>query len=156
MTATLTEQDLGATPPSGESVSTVFTPPSRPPAARIVVRDEPPRWLPYVIQRLNEMAAQTGVPDDGLLVPNASVLGWALSVLGSLLSDASPSPSVVPTVEGGVQFAWHKAGWDAELEVRAEANIIWVRGPGEPHGQEGSLGDMRVLFVHAMGEMERS
>lgn len=35
-------------------------------------------------------------------------------------------PSVVPTSNGGVQFEWHRMGWDVEVEIHADGHISGI------------------------------
>lgn len=75
------------------------------------VRDEPgshgtPRWLPYVRWRLNALAEGLGTTgDEEYVSPDPAALRRALPELASLLENGTSTPSVVPTVDGGVQFA---------------------------------------------------
>lgn len=50
---------------------------------------------------------------------NRSVVEYAASVLGALMRPGIPMPSIVPLSGGGLQFEWHRNGWDVEIEVLA-------------------------------------
>ncbi len=109
------------------------------------------RWLPYVQARLSEMAEGVRtVGADESISPDPAALRRALPELTSLLDERTPAPSVVPTVDGGVQFVWHKAGWDIEIEVLATATLAWVRRRGQGPGTVGPVAEMRDPLVGAL------
>lgn len=109
---------------------------------RVVVKveDPAPQWLGYVLGRLSDLAEQSDDPD---LHVNEEALQRALRDLATVLGPEMPAPSVVPTEEDGVQFVWHRGGWDLEIEVRADETIAWARNRNTDAQLYGSLGDLR-------------
>lgn len=157
MTATLTGLDdpepYGSSARAGTSVFAVSSPRST--IVRVGGGRRVPRWLPYVLRRLNDLAAGPYEPEDedGLL-PDPQAVWRALPALGGLLTDRTPTPSVVPTIDGGVQFVWHKAGWDLEIEVLANETIVWGRRRGEGLGDAGPIAEMRPVLDRALRALE--
>lgn len=114
-------------------------------------RHEPPRWLPYLQWRLDALVEGLGTAgDEEYVSPDPAALRRALPEVTSLLEDGTSTPSVVPTVDGGVQFAWRKAGWDVEIEVLATTTLAWVRQRSEGPGLAGPVGEMREPLDQAL------
>lgn len=115
---------------------------------------EPPRWLPYVLRRLNALALKLDEPGpDDLGLPDPLALERSLSELQSLLTDDTPSPSVVPTAEAGVQFVWHKGGWDLEVEVLQSETLAWGRNRESGARWAGPLADVRQQVQEAVRDI---
>ena len=51
----------------------------------------------------------------------------------------TPTPSVVPSEDSGVQFVWHKAGWDLELEIGSDGEYVWARNRVSGETWHGAL-----------------
>jgi hypothetical protein len=43
----------------------------------------------------------------------------AIQLIMSVFGPAVPTPAVVPTSRGGVQFEWHREGVDLEIEIES-------------------------------------
>lgn len=157
MTATLTGLDepeqYGSSARTGTSAFELVVP--RPTIVRVAGGRGVPRWLPHVLQRLNDLEAALHEPaDEARVLPDPQAVWRALRELGGILGDRIPTPSVVPTVDGGVQFAWHKAGWDVEVEVLANETVVWVRRRDEGQGDAGLIAEMRPLLDRALRALE--
>lgn len=100
--------------------------------------DEAPRWLGHIVDRLNSIASSPDV--DGV---DPAAIGRVLKVLWGLLRVDTPTPSVVPCENGGIQCVWHKAGWDLELDIFADETTVWAREREGNLSWSGSLGDYR-------------
>lgn len=139
-----------ASSPSADDLA-VFAPRRR---AAIKIRvpraDDTPRWLPYVMERLMELQRILDEPDDEIATPYPEALERALPELVRFMRVDSPTPSVVPTYDGGVQFVWHKNGWDVEIEVGPKETLVWVQRRDGSDSWDGSLddfvGDVRSLM----------
>lgn len=87
-------------------------------SVRIDRQADEPAWLPAV---LNRMRTLSGLAPDwdgaGAKAPTEAALTAGLRLLPKVLSREAATPAVVPTPEGGVQFEWHDAGWDVEIEI---------------------------------------
>lgn len=157
MTATLTAGEVSSPSDSPPSIAFEYQPPLVV-TIRVDPRRKSPRWLPYVAHRLNELASRADEPDlEGIRAPDASVLERSLRVLRELLFDDTPTPSVVPTSDGGVQFVWHKAGWDIEIEVLPSETYVWGRNRRET-GREfsGTLPDRSSELRETLREISVS
>ena len=49
----------------------------------------------------------------------------AIDLLLRIMEDDTPSPSVVPTNVGGIQYEWHEKGKDLEIEILSSDTISW-------------------------------
>ena len=70
------------------------------------------RWLHYVSSRLRTMSERTS--DAELPVIDVRVINRALDLAHRLFPPNVPPPSVGTTDDGGVDFVWHRGGWDVE------------------------------------------
>lgn len=157
MTATFTGMDVEPTA-VGEMVratSSAFEPlVPRLVRVRVGLHRDPPRWLPYVLGRLNALAHKLDEPHpDDVGLPDPVALERSLSELQSLLADETPSPSVVPTAESGVQFVWHKGGWDLEIEVLQSETLAWGRNRGSGTRWAGPLEEVRQQVQEALRDI---
>lgn len=117
---------------------------------RISSAKETPRWLPYVVGRMGDLERLLYEPADEVPTPCRAALERALLELRRFMAIESPTPSVVPTFDGGVQFVWHKGGWDIEVEVGEKETMVWARRRDGGDSWGGSLddrvGDVRKLL----------
>jgi hypothetical protein len=91
-----------------------------------VGEDGPPRWLDEVVRRLN-VAVAAATAEGWPPMTHTAVIS-SLQALRRVMGLDSIRPSVTPTSEGGLQFEWHDAGWDVELEVDPNGNVnTWGR-----------------------------
>jgi hypothetical protein len=125
--------------PTVEDAS-VFEPQGRSTIKIRVLRSDMPRWLPYIMSRLGELQV-VEEPDDEVPTPYPEALNRALPELIRFMRIDTPTPSVVPTYEGGVQFVWHKGGWDVEVEVGPKETLVWAQLRGGGDSWDGSLDD---------------
>jgi hypothetical protein len=93
------------------------------------VPNRTPRWFNYVNRRLDELEHYQVVDseNDAYPKPPPVAIREAWRVAYRLLDSATPTPSVVPAEEGGVEFAWHKNGWDLVISVLPGATSVWAR-----------------------------
>lgn len=91
--------------------------------SQVLDRDTPseansPRWLSPTIDKLAELLALPVNWDSyGARAIDPKCALDALRLLGQVMHNDSPRPSVVPTNRGGVQLEWHSAGIDLEIDV---------------------------------------
>ena len=84
------------------------------------------RWGAYVAQRLDDLERGEGDYTD-LRQPSAATVAHARQVAAETFRDTTPTPSVVPDADGGIDFVWHKNGYDVEICVTANEADIWAR-----------------------------
>lgn len=160
MTATFTglETGRGGATAGKESQSSAFDPLlPRPIRVRILRQGEIPRWLPYVLRRLNDLASRYGEePTEESVLADPRALERSLHVLGALIDDTTPAPSVVPTLHGGVQFVWHRGGWDVEIEVFSSHTVLWGRKRETGEEFEGAPELNREALARALHQIEAS
>jgi hypothetical protein len=96
-----------------------------------------PTWMAYVSDRLSTMATRS----DGLDLPRVQedVIANAYQV-ADLFPRNVPAPQVGTTIDGGVQFAWHRGGWDIEIEIPPSGeSLVWGLARDSSYSFEGPL-----------------
>ena len=86
----------------------------------------------------------------GLRRPSAATVAHARRAAAEAFRDTTPTPSVVPTADGGIDFVWHKNGYDVEwciTEVNAE---FWAH-----HRATGKMYDEQCMQI-VLDALERS
>ena len=79
---------------------------------------EEPEWLMPVFSALSELLALAANWDSyGAPSVDPMSVASALEALSWVMRSDTIVPTVVPTVEGGVQLEWHTRGIDLEIEV---------------------------------------
>lgn len=94
--------------------------------------DGTPRWFNYVNRRLDALEAypQSDPTDpEAYPKPPPETIRSAWRVAHMLFDRGTATPTVVPAEEGGVEFAWHKNGWDLVISVLPEETFVWARNP---------------------------
>jgi hypothetical protein len=83
------------------------------------------RWGAYVNQRLDELERGEGDYTE-LKRPSAVTVAHARKAAAETFRDTTPSPSVVPTSDGGISFVWHKNGFDVEWYIAEGEAEFWA------------------------------
>ena len=98
--------------------------------AAIGLTELPPNWDSY-----------------GALQIQLECVEYALGLLLELVHENTPSPAVVPTSAGGIQFEWHRKGIDLEIEIEALGRVhYFTRDMRAGTEKSGILpGDLRNL-----------
>ena len=94
------------------------------------VPDGTPRWFNYLKRRLDYLQnyqVPDAADDDAYPKPPEETIKRAWQVAYKLFDVDTPTPSVVPADEGGVEFAWHKNGWDLVISALPEETLVWAR-----------------------------
>jgi hypothetical protein len=78
---------------------------------------------------------------DGYPSPFLIELAWYTA--HEVLPASAPTPSVVPSEDGGVEFVWHKRNWDIELDVEPGGSSVWARNRETGETWSGVLGGLR-------------
>ncbi len=76
-----------------------------------------PNWLEPTILRMLDLPWDDDNWNDDAKRTDPVAAANLFRLLTSILDDAAPPPSIVPTWRGGVQAEWHKNGVDLEIEV---------------------------------------
>lgn len=87
----------------------------------------------YVQDRLVAMLERSLEPtvrDEYPTYPTASVIELAQKLGEKLISETTPTPSVVPGDGGLVEFVWSKSGWDLMFAVSDEGTEVWAKYEG--------------------------
>jgi len=111
------------------------------------LRHDNSRWWIYVRRRLDDLRELREQPDGETPVPSARALRRAPAEAVRFMKARTPTPSVVPTPEGAVQFVWHKGGWDIDIEVSDNETTVWVDNRDTGASWHGSL-DKRLDELH--------
>ena len=104
----------------------------------VVGEGGPPPWLVDVAGRLRVAFAAAAA--EGWRPVSQTVLVSSLQALRKVMDWNTIRPSVTPTPEGGLQFEWHDAGWDLEIEIEPNGNVeTWGRHLSNGTIFDGSL-----------------
>ena len=88
------------------------------------VDDNTPAWMASVTERLNTLLSLPKNWDSYGAPPiTREAVDRVVAVLESLASSITPTPSVGPTPEGGVQVEWHERGVDLELRSDSDGRL---------------------------------
>lgn len=111
--------------------------------------DAPPAvWLVDVIHRMQAIAHYAANWDGAGARPvSTGAMRSAAHLVGAIAKPGMPCPTVGATPEGGIQFEWHRGGWDLEVEVRRSGALeIWGESrEGDNAIWAESLDDIPVL-----------
>jgi hypothetical protein len=113
------------------------------------------RWFSYVNMRLHQMAEHQLTSHA---YPDAPIIQRAWSEAVSLFPLSAPTPSVVPSDEGGVAYVWHKRGWDLEIDVRQDGAMVWARNRNLSNEETwyGSLDDYRERVFKLLRDLSKA
>jgi hypothetical protein len=108
---------------------------------------EEPKWKEATVLKLVHLL---GLPEGwdsyGARQIQQAAVNSAFTLLELAAPDETPSPSIVPTSEGGVQLEWHAWGVDLELDVAPA-------GTAELYFQDRRAGE--VLQTELGADLER-
>jgi hypothetical protein len=88
-------------------------------------------WFNYFHERLHHLGQCVNAPG----YPRLELVNEVWSSAPVLLAPATPTPSVVPAENGGIDLIWHRGGWDIVIEFRENEHAwLWAkeRASGEP------------------------
>jgi hypothetical protein len=92
--------------------------------------DGGPSWIGGLEARLNELLELPGNWDTyGALPINVEHVVSGVKLLAHLVDDASPAPSVVPTVGRGIQFDWDMTNHAIEIRIDDTGATALIEGP---------------------------
>jgi hypothetical protein len=87
-----------------------------------------PQWLPEVVERINKLArlpAPAAV--DAPAPPTEAAATSALDAMRTVMWFETPTPSVVPMYDGGLQLEWHAEDVDIEVTVMPSGERrVWI------------------------------
>lgn len=71
----------------------------------------------------------------------------ALEILAEIAPLGAPTPSIVPTVDRGIQLEWHEDGIDLEIEVLSRSRaVVYFADPSSAEEWENDL-DTKLVEV---------
>jgi hypothetical protein len=89
---------------------------------------ELPDWVLPVLERLQDLAKLgpnwSGEPST-IFGPSLAIKAVTEVLSLVMPADGGPVPHVFPTIDGGLQFEWHRGGWDVELSL-SPLGDAWV------------------------------
>jgi len=95
------------------------------------VEADAPQWLPPTVETMNELLGlQPNWDSYGARCVEKHAVETALEILGMVMKPSTSPPTVVPTVEGGIQIEWHQNNIDLEVEVKPEGQVLMFRQGG--------------------------
>lgn len=99
----------------------------------------------YLAQRFGQLVLLPRNWDGcGADPPSREVIAYALGYFDAVATNVRVLPSVVPTVDGGVQVEWHARGVDVEIRFSEDCTEIYVDGSPNPDSTPSSR------LAHAM------
>lgn len=108
-------------------------------------------WVDYVSDRLRAIAED---PEPGL--PSVEVINRARSWIMHLLPPAAPAPAVLPSEDGGIDFVWHRAGWNVEIGVEPDGTeTVWTWNRESNEEVFGDLAEHRDFVVDLIRSLSR-
>lgn len=85
-----------------------------------------PEWVENIRIKLNELL---NLPDDwdsyGAKKVDVNSTIFVFELLTTLIERDVPEPSIVPTVEGGIQLEWHIKDINFEVEINPDRNTSY-------------------------------
>jgi hypothetical protein len=116
-------------------------------------------WKEEVNQRLTELMQLPPGWDGYAAVPvGLDNAAFAFSALSSIMTLATPVPSIVPTVNGSLQIEWHTSKGDIELRIRRPNSVhAWFSKVDDDDESEVDLTlDFRIVstWLHDIGEID--
>ena len=92
---------------------------------RVSVGSPAPSWLEAVLHKLQELLyLEADWNSYGAPPITFDAIRTALEVLGEVVPRRAPAPTIVPTVDGGVQLEWHRGGIDLEIEITSPHQAV--------------------------------
>lgn len=108
-------------------------------------------WVDYVSDRLSALEDPV---EPGL--PATEVINRARTSIMHLLPPAAPSPAVLPSEEGGIDFVWHRAGWNVEIAVERDGNeTVWLWNRASNEEVFGDLEEHREVLLDLIRAFSR-
>jgi hypothetical protein len=141
--------------PAQSSAACVGPYSSRESAYRVVHRESiPPSWVEPTILALNAIHALPHNWDSyGAKPVNSDFIYQSLLLLGAVMQMSSPTPSVVPLGDGGIQIEWHRRQQDLEVVFSAdEPAQFYYRNRATGARQEGLANQISDL-VKLLGDL---
>lgn len=91
----------------------------------IEIGGDPPAWITPTLENLGRLLAMPRNWDTyGAKRVDPACVVSAFETALAVMQDETPSPSVVPTSEGGVQLEWHIRDIDLEIEFQSPSRIL--------------------------------
>ena len=108
------------------------------------------RWRAYVAERFRQLAERIGEPG----YPSLEALNRALHSVDFLLPPTTPTPSVLPSEEGGVELIWQRNGWDVQVELdEAGRDFVWTRERTSGEVTAGDLEELREILREILDQL---
>lgn len=108
-----------------------------------------------IVERFEALKALTDDWDGyGSPAPAVDTLIDALNVLRRFMPGSVAVPAVAPTTVGGIQFEWHRGGWDIEVEVTPSGHAIaWGENLSTGESFHGTIDEAREDLVETLNRV---
>jgi len=109
--------------------------------ASLACEREVPAWLTATVQSLIDLLRLPQNWDGyGAVQIPEQIAQEVLMVLGEVMDNDAPAPSVVPLSDGGIQVEWHRRARNLEIEFPAgEAPVFCYYEDGSESESEGQV-----------------
>ncbi len=111
------------------------------------------RWIGFTEKRLTDLVEER--TDEGDRVVKEGVIAKAWSYVFRLFGANVPTPSVLPTDDGGVEFAWHKGGWDLLLDIETDRTFAWARHRADGGSWHGTIEECWANIISLLSVLSR-
>lgn len=145
-----TQKAVGQSPGSETDISSItakaFVPFGR---GYLEFTDPPAPWLIGLLRELSQIGQLEGNWDSyGSLPPDPQCAVAAATLLLALIGPDTPHPQIVPTSRGGVQFEWHRAGADLEIDIESPTRVhVYFEDQRDDKVVERTLSDNLLPLV---------
>lgn len=116
----------------------------------IDLEDEPPDWLPPILDRFEELLSLDPNWDSyGALPINPTHAVAALRLLTEIMCGTTPVPAIVPTVQGHIQVEWHTPTTTLEIETLSVSRFhVYMEDTVRQIDWEGEIVSNFTPLVH--------
>lgn len=114
-----------------------------PPQLVVKVDGQAPPWIQQTVDKLSSFTLLPKNWDSyGADRISLKSIATCIQLMGSVMTEATTVPEIVPATSGGLQLEWHLAGIDLEVEISPDGSVsVYFVDVNDPEGEwEAELG----------------
>ncbi len=117
-----------------------------------------PRWSYDLLMKVSEIGElEQGWDSYGARAVDPDCAATTVELVLNLLDSNTPMPAIVPTIRGGIQLEWHRAGADLEIEVESRARIhVCFEDEQTGEEREFTLSDNLLPLLPLLGRVTQA
>ena len=113
------------------------------------LKNTEPTWLFPMLERLTHLSKLRENWDSYGAEPiSQGSIALAVQLSSEIMTEDTPMPTIVPTTRGGIQFEWHLAGIDLEVEVMSNGILAILN---EDNVNEDNSWEDDISFIPGLG-----